>query len=101
MQAVGKRRKVAQRLNERHVLVVLNRADAVQSRAPYLNLFQEPLIGFRLTTVAVNHHLLSQAAAVRTKHRVQTQHRPGMRSQHGLQRTIFDGGQIHQDTVFR
>ena len=49
----------------------------------------------------VNHHLLSQAAAVRAKHRVQTQYRARMRSQHRLQRTIFDGGQIHQDAIFR
>jgi hypothetical protein len=91
---------VAQRLNERHVLIVLDRADAVQPRAPDLNLFQEPLIGFRLTAVAVNHHLLRQAAAVRAKHRVQPEHRARMRSQHRLQRTVFNGSQIHQNAVF-
>ena len=101
MQTVGKGRKVAQCLNKRHVLIVLDRADAVQSCAPYLNLFEEPLIGFRLTPVAVNHHLLRQAAAVRAKHRVQTQYRTRMRGQHCLQRTIFDRSEVHQDAILR
>ncbi|MNR36835.1 hypothetical protein D3C85_1548080 [compost metagenome] len=70
MQAVSECRKVAQRLNKRHVLIVLNRADAVQTRAPHLNLFQEPLIGFRLTAIAVNDNLFRQATTVRAKHRV-------------------------------
>ena len=70
VQTIGEGCKVAQRLNKRHVLIVLNRTDTVQTCPPDLNLFQEPLIRFRLTTVAVNHYLLRQAAAVRAKHRV-------------------------------
>ncbi|AEW74836.1 hypothetical protein EcWSU1_03408 [Enterobacter ludwigii] len=101
MQTVGKGRKVAQRLNERHVLIVLYRADPVQPGTPYLNLFQEPLIGLRLTTIAVHHNLLRQAATVRTKHRVQAKHRASMRRQHRLQGAIFDRCKVNQDAIFR
>lgn len=44
VQAIGEGGKVAQRLNKGHVLIVLNGADAVQPRAPNLDLFEEPLI---------------------------------------------------------
>ena len=92
---------MAQRLYKRHILVVLNRTDAMQPRAPHLNLLQEPLIGFRLAPVAPDHHLLRQTAAVRSEHGMQTQHRARMRRQHRLQGTVLDRGQIHQNTVFR
>ncbi len=75
MQAVGKRREMAQRLYKRHVLIVFDRADAVQPRAPDLNLLKEPLVRLRHAAIAVDHHLFSEAAAVRPEHRVQAQYR--------------------------
>ena len=101
VQAIGEGGKVAQRLNKGHVLIVLNGADAVQPRAPNLNLFEEPLIGLRLAAITIDHHLLRQAAAVRTEHRVQAKNRALMRRQHRLQRLRFHRGKVNQNAIRR
>ena len=101
MQPIGEGGKVAQRLNKGHVLIVLHRADAMQARAPDLNLLEEPLIGLWLAAIAVDYHLLGKAAAVRTEHRVQAEYRALMRRQHRLQRLCFNRGKVDQNAIRR
>ncbi|MNI84192.1 hypothetical protein D3C73_1410740 [compost metagenome] len=63
---------------------MLDGTDPMQPRPPDLNLFQEPLIGFRLASIAPDNHLLCQTAAIRTKHRMQSNYRAIVRRQHRL-----------------
>ncbi|CSQ00336.1 Uncharacterised protein [Shigella sonnei] len=70
MQPISKSSKVAQSLNKRHILIVLDSANTMQPSAPDLNLLQKPLVCFRLTSITPDHNLLCQATAVRAEHRV-------------------------------
>ncbi|MNY72906.1 hypothetical protein D3C86_2115610 [compost metagenome] len=73
----------------------------MQTRSPYLQLFEQPLVGFRFAAIAIDHHLLSHAAYVWAKHGMQPHNGAAVRRQHGIQRAIFYRGQINQNTVRR